>query len=117
MQARFSREGLCDFGRPGIRRADHRAILVDHLYLFCWHNGWEITKRRLRDFTYRELIGMMNRLARGQGSWLFDRLLLEQGYGATRHGLPFGPPPAQQRLVFDTDSAPHRPIATSRRSA
>lgn len=79
--------GLCDFRRKGTRRPEHRRIVVDHLYLWLWHNHWDIPKKRLMQFDFRQLIGMLHALADGRGSFLIERLLREYGYWESTAGL------------------------------
>ncbi|GEM_PF-2902746 len=80
--------GLCDFRRPGVRQPLHREVIVEHLHLWLWHNGWDgITKKHLRQFEFRTLIGMLHALADGRGSYLMEDLLRQNGYNVSTAGL------------------------------
>lgn len=95
--------GLCDFRIPGIRKPEHRSIIVDHLHLWLWHNGWDIPKKRLAQFEFRQLIGMLHALADGRGSWLMEDLLRQYGYDVSTAGLTVQgrPVSVQDSLTLD----------------
>jgi hypothetical protein len=102
MPGSISRNGLCDFRIPGTRRPEHRDILIYHLYLWLWHNNWDkIPIERLWLYSYRQLIGMLQAIVDGRGSWLMDLLLHEYGYDPRQKGLP--PPPYRDSRQLKLD--------------
>lgn len=91
--------GLCDFRQPGVRKPEHRDILIDHLHSWMFQNRWDkITKGRLRKFKFRQLIGMTYAILDGRGSWLMDKLLVEYGYNPREQGLPTPVPREEQQM-------------------
>lgn len=115
MSRPVSMVGLCDFRTPGVRKPEHRDVLVDHLHLWLWHNHWDaITKGRLRKFSYKALIGMTYAIIDGRGSWLMDKLLVDYGYNPRERGLP-PPPPRDERQMVLRLPAP-RPTRSTRNS-
>lgn len=109
MPRAVSMVGLCDFRKPGVRKPEHRDLLIDHLHSWMFQNGWDkITKGRLRKFKFRTLIGMTYAILDGRGSWLMDMLLVEYGYNPREQGLPVPPQRDERQMKLHLTTTPAR---------
>lgn len=98
MPGLISRNGLCDFRIPGTRRPEHRDILIYHLYLWLWHNHWDIPIKDLKQYSFTQLIGMLQPITDGRGSYLMRRILIKHGYNPDMKGLPRPLPKDPQQM-------------------